>query len=337
VHNKGLAAIPKSSEILSLHQMQPFNVTELLDDVTNIANIEKKWLEKFSGNIMCLHNKQGSLYLYHARKAAGTTVREILEHGSRTWRVPYYETEGLSLKNADNILNLHGLVSVTTLRDPIKRILSLYWYEHVGWFDGILHQTHKCKSMRTWVNGWKDGNDWKTTFMQKNPNNVYVEIENYYVKMLTGWRGPDKVTSNDLEKAKQVLADFDIVLIMEWMNDESQIDAINFVFPGRNNIATNHHVKGDKAVITRLQSTLAPDNDAIVEELTVLNKFDIELYEYAKSMAARRLKLVQGVVDKVARENPTPNLEKDCNRYLPAPHDSLIGIFRPPGHKGPFR
>lgn len=37
------------------------------------------------------------IYLYHVRKAAGTTVREILAHITKKWHVKLFETEGLTL------------------------------------------------------------------------------------------------------------------------------------------------------------------------------------------------------------------------------------------------
>ena len=81
---------------------------------------------------------------------------------------------------------------------------SLYWSEHVGWFDGILRQPEKCKSYRDWVEAWRDESEWKNEFVASNPGNLYVEVENYYVKALTGWMGNTTIGRKDLERAKQV-------------------------------------------------------------------------------------------------------------------------------------
>jgi len=130
--------------------------------------------------------------------------------------------------------------------------MSLYWYEHVGWYSGVLKQTERCKSLKTWVEAWRDGSKWKDDFITKNPNSVYVEIDNYYVKMLSGWhakahnnnvhsnnmRGSEyhgkyaRVTEEDLETAKNVLRQFDLVLLSDWMGDNTQIEALNAIFPG---------------------------------------------------------------------------------------------------------
>jgi len=125
-----------------------------------------------------------------------------LHYVSLTWRVHFYETEGVVLDHS--IFDHQGVTSVLTLRDPISRIMSLYWYEHVGWFHGVLKQTSKCNKLSEWVAAWRDGTSWKTDFIKKNPGTVYVEIENYYVKMLIGWKDPThKIDEHDLEEAKK--------------------------------------------------------------------------------------------------------------------------------------
>ena len=39
----------------------------------------------------------------------------------------------------------------------------------MGWYDGILHETQRCKPLATWVDAWLDGSPWKTAFMRKVP------------------------------------------------------------------------------------------------------------------------------------------------------------------------
>lgn len=226
------------------HTQHPISVKpEMLSDA-----VTTEWVAKLSSKLLCLRLKKGGIYLYHTRKAAGTSIRDVLTYIAREWHVPYYETEGIVL-NSD-IIKKSGLLSVTSLREPIARIMSLYWYEHVGWYSGVLKQTERCKTLKAWVAAWRDGSEWKNNFIAKNPDSVYVEIENYYVKMLSGWharpdnvhnnnmRGsgqhgvPKRVTEEDLEIAKSVLRQFDLVLLSDWMNDNTQIEALNAIFPG---------------------------------------------------------------------------------------------------------
>jgi hypothetical protein len=217
----------------------------------------ENWKLKIERKLLCTDQRKMSFYLYHVRKAAGTTIREIMKDSLQRHHAPLLETEGLVLHS--DLLEFPHVFTVTSLRDPITRILSLYWYEHVGWHHGILRQTHKCRSLKHWVDAWKDGTAFKTDFIKKNPKNNYVEIENYYVKAFSGWNGQHPLSEEDLNKAKLALQRFDFVLISEWLGDETQIDALNAVFSGRGSVSAGVKVKGDKKVQDTLRPLLAAD------------------------------------------------------------------------------
>mmetsp|Transcript_19745 Transcript_19745/g.28201 ORF Transcript_19745/g.28201 Transcript_19745/m.28201 type:complete len:268 (-) Transcript_19745:709-1512(-) len=170
-------------------------------DDENFQKMTEEWKAKLLQKLICLRMKKESIYMYHIRRAAGSTVRDVLHKVALRWGARYHETEGPVLN--ENFLNLPGLLTITTLRDPITRASSLYWAEHVGWFDGILRQPEKCSTYREWVNAWRDNSQWKSEFVAANPGNLYVEIENYYVKALTGWQGNTTISAVDLEKAKK--------------------------------------------------------------------------------------------------------------------------------------
>ena len=303
-----------------------------------------RWQEQLTRKLRCLSTKRGGIFLYHVRKAAGTSIKDVLQHASARWRVPLYETEGLSLD--PRFLLPESLLSVLSMRDPVERVFSMYWYEHVGWYDGVLKQPEKCKSLREWVNAWRDGSDWKRAFMSANPRSVYVEIDNYYVKMLTGWTGAEAVGEKELEQAKVVLRHFDVVLLKEWMQDARQIDAMNAIFPGRAVVSARHMVRGDHKAKERLQSTLAKDEEAVRAEVAAFNKWDLKLWEFAQSLLARRLRVLQGLA--VAAHKAGPFVEEhqahaSCGAHSHSVHHRLdgdlqqqLGIHRPPKHKGPF-
>lgn len=68
----------------------------------------------------------GGVYLYHIRKAAGTSLRDFLTLNMRRIRGPrIIETEGPVLDS--EILSFEGYLSIISLRHPIERIESMYW------------------------------------------------------------------------------------------------------------------------------------------------------------------------------------------------------------------
>ncbi|KAH8071720.1 protein kinase [Aureococcus anophagefferens] len=141
------------------------------------------WRSRLERKRACVSSGVGAFYLYHARKAAGTSLRAALQHAAKRSRVDYLETEGLSIAR---FLGLRSVITVVSLRDPVRRVLSMYWYEHVGWHDGVTHD-HEAARARSWADEWVEGSAWKREFEKKHPGNVYVEVENYFTKMLTGW------------------------------------------------------------------------------------------------------------------------------------------------------
>ena len=148
------------------------------------------------------------------------------------------------------VLSCPVLSIVLSLRDPIARVMSMYWYEHVGWYDGILHETSRCKTLNTWINAWRDGTTWKNMFMKKNPSNVYVEIENYYVKMLSGWHGPGPVGEQEYQQAVAVLEKMDVILVTEWMKDEMQLYALKTIFTSSSSSSTTTKGNGGSSTMT---------------------------------------------------------------------------------------
>ncbi len=297
---------------------------------------DHSWHKQLLHKLYCLHQRKGDLFLYHIRKAAGTTLREIMTKYAKINHVHLYESEGLSLNR--EFLNVKGLLSVITLRNPVHRVLSLYWYEHVAWYATITKDLTKIKTLHEWVNAWKDGSEWKDHFVLANPRSLYVEIENYYVKSLIGWNGKKKITNEDLEYAKSILAKFDVILFQEWMNDETQLSVTNKLFPGRMNIAINHAVKGDVNIKNRYSNIYARDLDKITADLTAINYYDLQLFEFAQTLAIKRFAKMNDIIALSHKPNVShiTNIHELC--VVPALTIDLkrdLGIFRPKGHKGP--
>ena len=106
-----------------------------------------EWAARLVAKVGCGGGASGGasgVFLFHTRKAAGTTLREYLERvlsggpgkGRRAGaprgggKELLYESEGLALDPRFLSLSLtRGVVTVTTLRHPLARAKSLYWYK----------------------------------------------------------------------------------------------------------------------------------------------------------------------------------------------------------------
>ena len=292
----------------------------------------------------CVQNRHGALYLYHARKAAGTSLRERLQASARAHRVELLETEGVTLD--ERFLELDGVVSATTLRDPVERAVSMYWYEHVGWWDGIQHDPSKLKTLHDWVETWRDGSEWKRSFVAKRENrrSVYVEVENYFVKSLSGFEhkpdGSARVGPRELAMAKAALVRFDVVLRVEDLSPAAPsadsavallLDAV-VLPPGREQAGptakVSHALKGDAEPKRRLGPKLAKDEAAVRETLREINRWDLELMQFAdRLIAARQRRAKRGL------EDNAQDAARTCASQLGKDLRDQLGIFRPVGHK----
>lgn len=231
--------------------------------ITRIDPEHERWKQKVAAKLSCLRSRRMAFYLYHVRKAAGTTVRDVTRLIAFRQRVPFYETEGIVLN--ERLLSIPELFTVITFRDPIARIFSLYWYEHVGWFSGILKQPHRCKTMQEWIAAWKDGSSHKEAILTKFPLNNYVEIENYYVKLLIGYNHNDRraLTIQDLDRAKIAVQKFDLILITEWLNDETEHNLLHKLYQtfylqnSNREIIIPQKVRGDPKLKIEMSSQLA--------------------------------------------------------------------------------
>ena len=284
------------------------------------------WRSRLERKRACVSSGVGAFYLYHARKAAGTSLRAALQHAAKRSRVDYLETEGLSIDA--RFLGLRSVITVVSLRDPVRRVLSMYWYEHVGWHDGVTHDHSKLRTLRSWADEWVEGSAWKREFEKKHPGNVYIEVENYFTKMLTGWNRDGRGEALDgasLASAKAALDRFDFVFIVERGRRANHTrllwDALGYELP------LTSELRGDDAAKARLRPKLAADEADVVRFLEARNALDAALYAYALALDDDRVAASAAPAPRTRGERPP--CEKPPLRQL----KPKTGIFRPPGHK----
>ena len=314
------------SHVLDVDNYIVLNSTSTI--MTNIATTA--WSDKITGKLLCLYKHQGGLYFYHNRKAAGTTVQEILKLSSWIYGIKkVYFTEGITLD--PEILEQSGLMSVISFRDPIDRIVSLYWYDYANSYK---KNQSLIYTMNEWFDAWKDGSKWKSSFIKKNLKNVYVEVDNYYTKVLSSWSGPEPINSTHLEIAKSNLEKFDIIFIQEWMKSLTQTKAMEALFPGIRNLTRHHEVIADK-LLRKKNTHLVINEEEFKNKMAEINKYDLLLYGYAMAISARRLLLVDNIVNSTQKNGEKIKGKLDPKQCKISIVKAQVGLYQPPGHKGP--
>eukprot|EP01038_Epipyxis_sp_PR26KG_P015316 gene15316-20641_t len=299
-----------------------------------------RWYRQLHFKIICtLQYHRGSFYFYHTRKAAGTFFKQILNVTAKSNNIQYFESEGKVLN--EGFLSRPGFLTITTLRHPIDRIVSLYWYEHVTWFAVTKKTAEKCLTIKEWSQAWLDSGSWKKSMMRNNSDSVYIEIENYYVKMLSNWSGNKGiVTERDYQIAIRNLERFDLIFLKEFINQTIQIQAIELMFPIAKKLKFEKILQSDKRLKLQFKN-LTMNQEYVIRLLVQHNTYDLRLWEYAQSLVEYRLQFIQPIMKDISIQihNRSKLLRKECSEVSqPINHDmkQSLGIFRPFGHKGPF-
>jgi hypothetical protein len=103
----------------------PKNITDIRQasfQIKNVTTEEQKvdvndillWKQRLKFKLSCLNKRMGGFYLYHFRKAAGTTIRSFMKRYALSHRVSFHETEGKVLH--PSLLQIPGIISLISLR-----------------------------------------------------------------------------------------------------------------------------------------------------------------------------------------------------------------------------
>ena len=126
---------------------------------------------------------------------------------------------------------------------------------------------------------------------------------------------------------------------------------------GAGSLTVGHQLKGDRSVQQRLGASLASDAVQIEQELRDMNALDVRLWAYAQELVRSRWarlsaglpgsivtatssasSVASGSVSAVALASGAARQSgSTCGSgLLPPQLMKEIGLFRPPGHKGPL-
>lgn len=269
----------------------------------------------------CVRSGKGGIYLKHFRKAGGTSVATITSKNACRRRkehaqnfIPIYSSE-LPYFNYTHSFDAHApsMVFLTTLRNPIERIISLYWFE--GRWPRICGNGCEGDRVKTnetavadfaeWierVHNQEDYPDRRLGLTYHNNCGQWQSVENYYIRQLLGvdrkmmkdrkltWHDDCghfsnvTITRDHLEKAKRVLAAFDLVVDIEALGKDSELGLMLHEITGGSKRRPGKKPRSDEQERKNsLRKThIFPPTKTELERLRELNAFDIELYEYVK-------------------------------------------------------
>jgi len=119
------------------------------------GELKMNWKSTLVEKVKCWKREEFGIFFYHFRKAAGTTFKlylgACLKNVYSNKLASYFMQEGLTL----NERMLHtGLLTMTVLRNPIDRIISLYWYEHADFWIREKQNLTALKPFEDWARAW---------------------------------------------------------------------------------------------------------------------------------------------------------------------------------------
>ena len=260
----------------------------------------------------CVREGMGGVFVKHFRKAGGTALYYPLRTTCHRG-IPTYGSE-LPFFNMETFHVLGTSVFVTSLRHPMDRILSLYWFEG-RWprtcgfqceTNKVKNDTTKVADLQEWMEHIHDQtNHQNLSYFRHNACGQWISVENYYIRQLLGidratttmmttqetaekrlsGRGFRNVTltRQHLKRAKEILASFDLVLIQEQMlaNDSDMLRMFHSIIGTNEENELKQIRKGEER-----ERYFQPPTEFEVARLQEWNALDIELYDFAVQLSA---------------------------------------------------
>jgi hypothetical protein len=293
----------------------------------------------------CTRARRGAVYFKHNRKAGGSSIYQVLQPAVCP-HTPVFSSELPFFNTTHSFSALpNSTVWLTTLRHPIDRILSLYWFE--GRWPRTCDMTCELKKKKDDSNKVAELGEWvDSVYHQTNkfefqlrPHHgcgLWQSVENYYIRQLIGVdRGMNgkflnrTLTRDDLYRAKEVLASFDLVMIQERFSgsnhDREMVQMFRAITGGADQAVPNSNMPHSREGLEKKANYKRPSAEELAR-LEELNKLDIELFEFAKNLSrltvarwkqqqrSKRNKLNSAIIQQC--EVPPRNLTLDKARIL---------------------
>lgn len=315
--------LPPSTEIRNVQKKESDHLLEFEEDAQSrqkIVPLRTQATKQLAQQ--CVKAGQGGIYIKHFRKAGGTSLTTALkQYTCIIRRIPSFVSEFPFFKQ-ETFKSLGTSIFITSLRHPVDRIISLYWFE--GRWPRTCNKLCEDRKEKTNATKVADLEEWiehvhdqtnatKLSYTRHNACGQWNSVENYYIRMLLGVDaiGRDRskkttkhrrgfmnvtLTRDHLHRAKEILASFDLVMIQEQMSSNSNScsslpSLTNRMFhdltgpPGRN--TDYDHLLANRRKGAEREKYFQPPSDAALKRLYEWNALDIELYEFAVKLNAR--------------------------------------------------
>jgi hypothetical protein len=255
---------------------------------------------------LCTRARRGAVYVKHNRKAGGSSIYQVLQPAVCP-RTPVFSSE-LPFFNATRSFSAlpNSTVWLTTLRHPVDRILSLYWFE--GRWPRTCDMACELKRKKDDSNKVAELGEWvESVYHQTNilkfklrPHHgcgLWQSVENYYIRQLIGVdRGMNgkflnrTLTKDDLHRAKEVLASFDLVMIQERFSgsnhDPEMVQMFRAITGASNQTVPGSNMPHSRQGMEKKTNYKRPSAEELAR-LKELNKLDIELFEFAEKLSRK--------------------------------------------------
>jgi len=242
--------------------------------------------------------------LWHINKAGGTSLREAVGARCRLrgWTLRVEEGSAVTNTMHSHLFGAARPLSVITLRHPVARAESAIRNVLYSRKQRCATEPHLQIRNFNCSKPMSVEAEIGLSYCKSEPQSVMWPaiplvrcVQESYVKALIGtdesnptnqdWR---EVTNEDFEKAKARLANFDVILITEWLDWPETELYLNSVFGVGEHLPLQHK---NSAIHTSEQDSTYPAklSSAQLNHLDSLNHHDLRLYAFAQLLAQERM------------------------------------------------
>ena len=198
-----------------------------------------------------------------------------------------------TLSTAQALVLKKRAVYVTCLRDPVDRVVSMYFFGGRWPQKDVRRAEADALPLLTWLEkvgneSHKRGHRAKKHFKEQGtwPNRVRIweEVSDYYVQMFSGIAA-SPATSDHYDAAKATLESFDVVLVLEALRTRPGRDTAERLLRRALPLPQTRcmpNLSAQPVNVGRVRKNEAPPSKGELKRIAALNVWDRKLYDDAR-------------------------------------------------------